>query len=220
MRWVRYVLDGIFVCMFLLVFIVGGFALFSKYVHGAGFQIFSVLSGSMEPGIPTGSLIVTIPSREYSVGDVVTHNTSGQSMPVTHRIVEKYEQQGELVFRTKGDANDLEDGGTISIQDIMGKVRLIIPYLGYPVYYSKEPIGFSALILFPAIVIIINEMFVLRKKIAEKRRLQKEKALAISRNMNRKESVSGGLKISHQKAPATNRKNNTPFPVSRKRMIF
>lgn len=106
-----------------------------------------VQSGSMEPDILTGSLIVIFPADNYEIGDVITFtNGAYESNSVTHRIVDITEKDAEKIFTTKGDANNGEDRVPVREKDIMGKMRLNLPYLGYLVSLAKRPMVFFILI--------------------------------------------------------------------------
>lgn len=91
---------------------------------------YAIGSGSMEPTIETGSLVIV---RGYGhqgqveVGDVVAYESSGSI--IVHRIVGRCEDG----FRARGDANPVEDPWVIRFEDIRGEVMLSIPYLGYPI---------------------------------------------------------------------------------------
>ncbi len=74
-----------------------------------GFDVtpISIVSGSMEPTIPTHSLIFVeqVPASKIRTGDVITFDPPGDRPRVTHRVVERKRIGGEWYFRTKGDAN-------------------------------------------------------------------------------------------------------------------
>mgnify|MGYP002798693378 FL=1 len=92
-----------------------------------------VLSGSMEPAMPVGSLAIADSSKtQVSAGDVAAFVRNGQT--VTHRII-RVTDDGYI---TKGDANENADTGVIQSQDILGTVICCIPYLGYGVMWLQE----------------------------------------------------------------------------------
>ena len=124
-----------------------------------GYELRVVKSGSMEPAIPTGSIVLITPAENYDVGDVVTYDlgTAG-SIPVTHRIVKKTEGEQHLYYATKGDANEDIDPSPVPVQRIMGKVRVHLPYLGYAIAFARTPLGFGLLIGIPALIIILDEI--------------------------------------------------------------
>lgn len=92
-------------------------------------QCLIVLSGSMSPAIPAGSVVVIDEGADYEklcVGDIITyHLSNGQS--VTHRIAGRGD--GKLI--TKGDANECEDMFPVTEEQVQGKVLFTIPKLGY-----------------------------------------------------------------------------------------
>lgn len=137
------------------------------------YQVKVVKSGSMEPSIKTGAVVVIAPRSTYSVGDVITFGEDTKTqIPTTHRIV-KIEGDGPLrSFITKGDANDSEDPQPVKLSDIRGKVILNVPYLGFILDFAKKPIGFALLVGVPAIIIIIDEI---GKIISEIRSMRRKK---------------------------------------------
>jgi signal peptidase len=127
----------------------------------------------MEPAIKTGSLIFTKSFSEYAIGDVITRRTLDPKVTVTHRIVEKKEVNGNLIYMTKGDANNGEDSESVSPESIIGKVVFDIPYLGYPVSYARTQQGFIILIIIPAVLIIHGELTKIRYEFQKKMRFKK-----------------------------------------------
>ena len=96
-----------------------------------GFRARAVVSGSMEPYIKTGGVVITAPCKlcNLSIGDDITYKTK-QGVFVTHRIISIDTEKDKVI--TKGTANDIEDPAICSSQ-IKGKVLLSVPYLGYVV---------------------------------------------------------------------------------------
>jgi signal peptidase len=130
-----------------------------------------VSSGSMEPAIRTGSLVIIVPQSSYGVGDVITFGKDTvREKPTTHRIQDMRIESGAMIFRTKGDANEDPDGREIRQSDIIGKVFLSVPYLGYIIDFAKQPLGFFLLVIIPAGAIIIDEIRKIVKEIRGKRR--------------------------------------------------
>lgn len=147
-----------------VVFIViAGFLALSTF-SVLGLRSFVVQSGSMEPTIHTGSVILVRKVSGYGIGDIATRQTSDKSVTITHRIVREDTKEGQKVFVFKGDANEVEDGELVPESDVIGKVLFQIPYLGYAVDYVKKPVGFILFIVIPAVVIVYEE---LRKIVAE-----------------------------------------------------
>lgn len=102
-----------------------------------GYPPYIILSGSMEPDIPTGSLVF-IDTHEHAPqeGDVVAYRLPDDVM-VVHRIVAYDEDQG--LYTMKGDRNDLPDASQIKNEDIVGSYMLCIPYMGYVMQKFEYP---------------------------------------------------------------------------------
>jgi signal peptidase len=139
-----------------------------------GYKAFIVRSGSMEPAIKTGSVIIVKPAENYAIGDIITFRNGGQpDDTVTHRVFSLQKSQGKVIaYETKGDANNKEDGNSVRFAEIFGKAVLAVPYVGYGVAAAREPVGFVFIILIPAAIIILDE---LRKIWVEARRLFMER---------------------------------------------
>lgn len=139
------------------------------------FKIKIVKSGSMEPYIKTGGIVVIKPSDSYNIGDVITFGKDTKTqIPTTHRIV-KIDGSGPLrTFTTKGDANDSEDPQVTRLTEISGKVLFTVPYLGFVLDFAKKPLGFFLLVGVPALAIIFDEIM---KIISEIRLMRRKKQL-------------------------------------------
>lgn len=100
-----------------------------------GAQTYTVLTGSMQPGMPPGTLIAVRPTpiEEVRVGDVVTYQIrSGDPAVVTHRVVGTTSSTGgDRLLITRGDANNTDDP-PVQTEQLRGTVVLAVPYLGYP----------------------------------------------------------------------------------------
>jgi len=127
------------------VVLINGALLFSRFVlkqeppRVLGFSPMLVATGSMEPTLPAGSLVVAHARREYQVGDVISFRQEGAV--VTHRIVE-VTQEG---CRTAGDANTAPDSAPVPWDAVLGKVVLCLPWAGRLALALRGPIGILAL---------------------------------------------------------------------------
>lgn len=95
-----------------------------------GITCYTVLTGSMEPAIPVGSLVYvkgTEPSQ-MKKGDVAVFYDGRNDVPITHRIVENRKDEAQLI--TKGDANKSNDIAPIPYYNIIGKVVMHVPAAG------------------------------------------------------------------------------------------
>ena len=97
-----------------------------------GISQYVVISGSMEPAIPVGSIVYAEETEPSSLaeGDVIVfYGSEAGGTPVTHRVVENHVQDGEVI--TKGDANSGNDLSPVMYQNIIGRVKMHIPMLGF-----------------------------------------------------------------------------------------
>ena len=95
-----------------------------------GYEAFAIVSGSMEPAIPTGSIVYAkaVDPKELAAGDVAVFYTGDAGAPVTHRVVENRPSDAELI--TKGDANEDKDLFPVPYYQVVGRVALHLPALG------------------------------------------------------------------------------------------
>ena len=180
----KYIINTILILLVLL----GVFVVFSFIPFPGNYKVFTVMSGSMEPAIGTGSLVFVKPLSDYNVGDIITRRTTDPKVTITHRIVSKEEINGQIAFETKGDANDAPDGEKFTREGIVGKVFVTIPFLGYPVAYAKTTPGLILLIIIPAIIIIYDEINKIKDEIRKKFRYRKAVATR-NGNKNSKEVI-------------------------------
>ena len=144
----------------LLVVAVVALAVLLVGMRFAGFKVFTVLSGSMEPTYHTGSIIYVkeVDHTTLQAGDVITFAIS-EDMVATHRIVGVVpddEDPSVLRYRTKGDANDSEDGTLVHYKNIVGKPVFSIPYLGYIASYIQSPPGSYIAIVGAAFLLMLT----------------------------------------------------------------
>ncbi len=170
-----------YVLAIVFILLIGGITFLSAMKIPGGIRVHTVSSGSMEPAIKTGSIIVVKPVGTYKVGDVITFKPNvyrdEQTPPTstTHRIHEIKEDHGVEIFVTKGDANDQPDVDTIDKGLIMGKVFVVIPFIGYLTNYIKTIEGLIILIIIPSVIIIYDEFLKIIKEIKRMRRQRKIK---------------------------------------------
>lgn len=124
-----------------------------------GFQVFTVLSGSMEPTYHVGSLIYVkdVDYTELEAGDVITFMLDEDTV-ATHRIVEVVPDETDssvLRFKTKGDANAAEDGSLVHYKNVIGTPVFTIPKLGYVANYIQNPPGMYVAISAGAILLLL-----------------------------------------------------------------
>ena len=124
-----------------------------------GLQVFTVLSGSMEPTYHVGSLIYVkdVDPYELESGDVITFMLDEDTV-ATHRIVEVVPDETDSTvvrFKTKGDANAAEDGSLVHYKNVIGSPVFTIPQLGYVANYIQNPPGTYIAISAGAILLLL-----------------------------------------------------------------
>ena len=165
-------------CFLVILMVVGLGIAFSLLPIKGNYSIFSVMSGSMEPTISTGSVVIVKPLDEsrYEVGDIITFlpaEAKASKDKVTHRIYKLESKETGKFFITKGDANDVPDANLVNPDRIVGKVYFNVPLLGYLFGYIKTLPGLVLLIIIPATIIVYEEVRKIHreaKKIIESRR--------------------------------------------------
>ena len=141
-----------------------------------GIKLYTVMSGSMEPTIGLGSLILVKGQPGYQPGDIITYklaedaNNPRPKVTATHRIFAIKDNIGQLEFVTKGDANDQPDSGPVRADLIIGKVIAHLPYLGRAAAFAKTKEGFILAVIIPATLIIYSEILNIKNEIKKLRR--------------------------------------------------
>ncbi len=128
-----------------------------------GIRSFTVLSGSMEPALPIGSLIYTHAQTAYELGDVVS--VKNGNVTVTHRIYQTLQKNGTVFYKLKGDANKSPDDSLVTNKDIVGKQVAMIPVVGRFSAFLKTVEGFLLFIVLPAVVLVGFEIFSIKKEL-------------------------------------------------------
>lgn len=124
-----------------------------------GLRVFTVLSGSMEPAYHTGSLIYVKKVDPFTIqpGQPITFLLDEDTV-ATHRVVgvvPDEEDPGVIRFRTKGDANEAEDGALVHYKNVIGTPVFSIPCLGYLADYIQHPPGMYVAISAGAILLLL-----------------------------------------------------------------
>lgn len=134
-----------------------------------------VRSGSMEPAIPTASVILITDAQPESlkVGDIITYRTGtdfdGNPIYTTHRIIGIDRTEAGTVFETKGDNNEDPDPWTVEEDDLVGKHVLTVPELGRAIVWLGSDRAFMALVIIPAVALIISEVWNIGKEMYKMR---------------------------------------------------
>ena len=150
------------VCTIFLCFTVVMQVLSRGYASIGGYSLFRVVTGSMEPEIPTGALIVSAPVdiEAVQVNDVVCFRSKSPDMlgqSITHRVIDIIpDKSGNIQLQTKGDANVAADGYYVTADNLIGRVTWCSgseSFLSSFVAFFSTKISFMALIALPCLVI-------------------------------------------------------------------
>ncbi|MDQ1536905.1 MAG: signal peptidase [Actinomycetota bacterium] len=143
--------------------------------HVAHYRTLSVLSGSMEPGIPVGAIVIVTEEspRDLRAGQIITYKVPVDDRPViSHRVVEVVEGEGtdQPVFRTKGDANEAADPWLAKVDGpTVWQVRHTVPGVGRLVYLLRRPgVHTAAVRVIPALLAVLWLIGIWRHESAEK----------------------------------------------------
>lgn len=187
----RYIVSVMSYALFIFLLLIGGTLLLyiadikiraMKGDYSAPtFNAYVVMSGSMLPAIQVKDIVVTkkVPEEKIEVGDIITFispDTRFGGISVTHRIIEKYydESIGSYSYRTQGDNNNVADSVLVPNKNILGKVILKVPKLGYLQDILSSKGGLIIVVLIPCLVILSYDIMKLLKKAGQKTKLIKE----------------------------------------------
>lgn len=159
-----------------VVIFLAGLTFLSTFTTKMTASLYVVRSASMQPAISPGSLVLVRKMDNYNKGDIITF--LNPKALTTHRVVEIEETSGVPLYVTRGDANETEDDFRVKKEMVKGKVVLAIPYLGYPINFTKTLPGLILLIVIPATIIVYQEAVNVKNDLMvwiEKRKKEKKK---------------------------------------------
>lgn len=160
MKGILKVVSNIVTSLLFVMLICAVFAVIISKASGGeanlfGYQFKTVLSGSMEPNIQTGSVIAVRQTKgqpRFEKGDVVTYKAKDDIL-ITHRIV-KVKGNGKQ-YITKGDHNNAADPDPVPAGNIVGEYTgYTMPYLGYAMNFAASKEGNALLLILPGLLLI------------------------------------------------------------------
>ncbi|MCA1055230.1 signal peptidase I [Rossellomorea aquimaris] len=159
-KWTSKTLYALFILLMLLAL----YSVISSRVSGGepeifGYQVKSVLSGSMEPSIRTGSIIAiekTIDPTKYKKGDVLTFKSiDDPNTLITHRVIEVKTIDSQIHYVTKGDNNDANDREPIPSHNVVGEYKgFTVPFIGKVFSFYNTDAGKIVFLIIPGIMLI------------------------------------------------------------------
>ncbi|HIR59442.1 MAG TPA: signal peptidase I [Candidatus Onthousia excrementipullorum] len=163
------------------------------------FSAYTIVSPSMVPSINVLDVVVTMrvnSPEDLKKGNIITFNSTDyrySGVLVTHRIVDiEKTTSGEYLYTTKGDNNNTQDSSRIGFDEIYGRVLFRIPKIGYIQYYLSSILGWVAIIIVPAIMIIGYDIYKLVKTLRNGD--DKVKKDVIKKEANKKKKKEGRFK--------------------------
>lgn len=176
------VLAAVVIALALVVLLLTVFTPAGEVPSLGNYSFMRTLTGSMEPAIPVHSFIVTeaVDPESLQVGDIITFRSTESKLEGalnTHRITSVYEEGGQLMFHTKGDANAVEDSEPVSSINVVGKVVFISAALGTVVSLFSNPLVFFPFVVVPLVLLLGFELVKLVKSTKEVARAEDEAAL-------------------------------------------
>jgi len=115
---------------------------------------FVILSGSMEPAVSPGDVVIVDASASVAAGDVITFD-DGNAIPTTHRVVDVVDGQ----YVTQGDANENADAQPVPPDAVLGRVTLTIPLIGHVILWVNTPTGYVSLVVLPLVLLLATELY-------------------------------------------------------------
>ena len=141
------------------------------------FGLYTIISSSMEPNIKVYDVVFVkrVNTDTLKENDVITFYSSNSyfgDTPITHRIVEVLNIPDiGIMYRVKGDANEIADNEKVYPNNVIGKVVFKIPQLGRIQFFLASKSGWLIAILIPAIFIIAYDIYKLIRLIMLRNKL-------------------------------------------------
>ncbi len=135
-----------------LLFVLAGILVGPKLF---GCNTYAVISGSMEPEIPVGSIVCSqkVEFADLKENDIISYQVSSDTI-VTHRIVSIDNEKKQVI--TKGDANNVNDANPVPSSNIIGKVVFSLPLIGYISIHMQSMLGIVIICAIVFILILLN----------------------------------------------------------------
>ncbi|MDN3016813.1 signal peptidase I [Paenibacillus sp. BSR1-1] len=163
------IIYGLLICMII--------AVISAKINGGtpkvfGYEIMTVLSGSMEPGIKTGSIIAVKPvsaPTNFKKGDVITFKAADNpNTLITHRIIDVQKVDTTVQYITKGDNNDSKDPSPVTAGNVVAEYKgFTIPIIGKIMAFIQSKTGAIYLLIVPGVLMVLWSVFSIWRAISK-----------------------------------------------------
>ena len=131
------------------------------------FGAYVIISESMVPKINVQDAVITmrVSEKQIKKNDIITFiskDIQTRGTPITHRVVgivyEENDSTKVLGYRTKGDHNNTQDFALIYPDEVLGKMLIRIPLVGYVQTFLTRPIGWFVVIVIPCFIVIFGDI--------------------------------------------------------------
>lgn len=162
----------LFINLILMAFLVVSSKASGGEPQAFGYQLKTVLSGSMEPTFQTGSVIAVKPlsseeSRALKKDDVITFQASEEKL-ITHRIIGVSSSGDHVMYETKGDNNKTADMEPVLSENVRAiYTGFTIPYVGYFIDFAQSKEGSAILLIVPGILLLGYSAFTIFQALRE-----------------------------------------------------
>lgn len=175
---VKTLLYVVFVFMIFIIFVVACYVigiqrnLKNNNYEPPLYSAYVIVSPSMHPTIKVNDAVIVKRTKADKIekGDIITFISSDartQGITITHRVIEILEDSdGNKLFRTKGDNNNVADSSLVKEDELSGKVIMKIPKIGYIQYFISRKYGWLIAVVIPCAGIIIYDILKIFKTMA------------------------------------------------------
>ena len=199
----RLLIDIVLLMLLLLTVVIVGPNVF-------GIKTLVVVSGSMSPALPVGSLVYAVPAsqEDIKIGDPISFVMDENGTVATHRVV-AIDDKGR--FTVKGDANDNNDPVPVLYENVIGVVRYSLPYVGFILSFVLTAKGRIA--VFTGCAALVLLIFIFSETPEEKERKAAKKAEKKAKKAEKKSRRAGQETVEVTDPAAGDTDESVPMPV-------
>jgi len=161
-----------------------------------GWKPFIVLSGSMETEIYSGDVAVVkeVDLKEINKNDIIAFKED--DIVITHRVIDIINENGTIKYKTKGDNNNVEDGGYVLAEQVEGKYQFKVRRLGNFAMFAQTPIGMIVCLSIPVGLLLLIQMIDTRgnKKSQKEAQRKLKRKIELLEKQNEELKKEGGKK--------------------------
>lgn len=157
----------------LFVILIIGISIITGYI--LGFRFMAIKTGSMKNVYDVGTLVIVdkLPADEIQIGDIISYVADDSFTVVTHRVID-IDYENECIY-TKGDMNNVADGSPVLFENLIGRVIMGIPFIGYLVIFVQGKVGRILVRIAVVIIIFICIQQLIYNKIKKRNEKKDEK---------------------------------------------